>query len=125
MGERVIEPVGGIITHHFPYRDEGVTRKRMEQLCGGANRNGYNDAIGNSSIQKRFDTLDAVYAGQWDRVDSLLARQAQPGVQLEPWPDLSSSRRWYDAQKLADAREAWLGDVGARRRSVENRSMET
>ncbi len=110
MGERVIEPEGGIVTHHFPYRDEAVTRKRMEQLCGGENRNGYNDAIGNSSIQKRFDTLDAVYSGQWDRVDSLLARQAQPGVQLEPWPDLSSSRRWYDAQKLADARQAWPGE---------------
>jgi hypothetical protein len=112
MGERVTEPEGGIVTHHFPYRDEAVTKKRMELLCGGANRNGYNDAIGNSSIQKRFDTLDAVYAGQWSRVDSLLARQAQPGVHPEPWSDSSSSRRWYGAEEIETARVAWLDDDG-------------
>jgi glycosyltransferase involved in cell wall biosynthesis len=119
MGERVTEPVGGIVTHHFPYRDEEVTRKRMEQLCGGANRNGYNDAIGNSSIKKRFDTLDAVYSGRWDSVDSLQTRAARAGVHPQPWPDPSSSRRWYDADQLADARAAWLAAAGSRDRSSE------
>jgi hypothetical protein len=112
MGERVTEPLGGIITHHFPYRNEGVTRKRLEELCGGPNRNGYNDAIGNSSIKKRFDTLDAVYSGQWDRVDSLQARQAQPGVHLEPWRDSLSSQRWYDTELLAEVRTAWRAEFG-------------
>ena len=111
MGERVIEPVGGIVTHHFPYRDEAVTRRRMEMLCGGSNRNGYNDAIGNSSIQKRFDTLDAVYAGQWDKVDSLLTRQAQPGVRLESGADLSSSHRWYGPEQLDAARSLWRAEA--------------
>jgi hypothetical protein len=107
MAEKVTEPLGGIITHHFPYRDEVATRKRMDLLCGGANRNGYNDAIGNSSIQKRFDTLDAVYQGRWDRVDSLRSRQAQPGVRPETWPDLAATPRWYDAASLDGARVRW------------------
>ena len=106
-GVRLIEPVGGIVTHHFQYRDEAVTRKRMELLCGGADRNAHNDLIGNSSIKKRFDALDAVYGGQWDRVDSLRSHGSSPGVRLEPWPDPSSTLRWYDRDQLAAAVQRW------------------
>jgi hypothetical protein len=104
MGEQVIEPVGGIITHHFPYRDEVVTRKRMERLCGVPDRNAYNEAIGNSSIKKHFDTLDAVYSQQWDKVDNLRSHVVRHGVHLEAWPDPSSTKRWYDAVQLEEAR---------------------
>ena len=104
MGAPVIEPEGGIVTHHFPYREEATTRQRMDLLCGGQDRNAYNDSVGNSSIKKRFETLDAVYRGQWDKVDSLATRDPRPGVHLEPWPDPASSHRWYDARELAAAR---------------------
>jgi len=104
MGERVIEPEGGIVTHHFPYREEGATRRRLELLCGGEDRNSYNDAIGNSSIKKRFDTLDAVYRGDWAKVDSLRSRAPDLGVRPEPWPDPSSSRRWYEPAELTAVR---------------------
>ena len=107
MGGRVIEPMGGIVTHHFPYRDETVTTTRMELLCGVDDRNAYNDSIGNSSIKKRFETLEAVYAGRWDQVDSLTAHVPRPGVHPEPWPDPSSSRRWYEPGQLAAALEEW------------------
>jgi glycosyltransferase involved in cell wall biosynthesis len=106
MGEPVIEPVGGIVTHHFPYREEEATRRRMELLCGGVSRNGYNDAIGNSSIKKRFETLDAVYAGQWDKVDDLSTRAPHPGVRLERWTG-PVGPRWYGADDLEKAKATW------------------
>jgi hypothetical protein len=106
MGGKVIEPVGGIVTHHFPYRDEAATRKRMELLCGGMDRNAYNDSIGNSSIKKRFDTLDAVYAGRFDLVDSLETHQPQLGVSPEPWSGRPGPR-WYEPGQLAAARASW------------------
>jgi hypothetical protein len=104
MGGRVMEPVGGLVTHHFPYREEAVTKRRMELLCGVVDRNAYNDSIGNSSIKKRFDTLDAVYRGRWDQVDSLTSHVPRLGVHPEPWPDPTSARRWYTEQELDAAR---------------------
>jgi glycosyltransferase involved in cell wall biosynthesis len=112
--KRVIEPVGGIITHHFPYREEAASRKRMELLCGGPDRNVYNDAIGNSSIKKRFETLDAVYGGHWERVDSLRSHNPNFGVHPEAWPDLSSPHRWYEKWQLDAALEAWRQDDRSR-----------
>ena len=113
MGEKVVEPLGGIVTHHFPYREEEATRRRMEELCGGADRNAYNDAIGNSSIKKRFETLDAVYAQRWSDVDSLRGHRPMLGVHPERWPDPSSSRRWYEAGALDQALASWRADPSA------------
>ena len=79
----------------------------MELLCGGVDRNAHNEVIGNSSIKKRFENLDAVYAGRWDRVDSLRSHTSRFGVHLEPWPDVSSVRRWYGADELESARASW------------------
>jgi len=111
-GEPVIEPVGGIVTHHFPYREEWTTRRRLELLCGGEARNAYNDSLGNSSIKKRFDTLDAVYAQQWERVDDLSTRGPHLGVHLEPWSGSGRPRRWYAGEELAAAKDAWKSGSG-------------
>jgi hypothetical protein len=107
MGAKVAEPVGGIVTHHFPYREETATRRRMELLCGGPDRNAYNDSIGNSSIKKRFETLDAVYSGRFDAVDSLEAHVPRLGVHPTAWPGPQFSHRWYDSGRLDAARAAW------------------
>ncbi|HXQ43886.1 MAG TPA: glycosyltransferase family 2 protein [Acidimicrobiales bacterium] len=107
---RLIEPMDGIITHHFQYREEMTTKKRMELLCGGPDRNAHNEVIGNSSIRKRFDNLDAVYAGHWDAVDSLRSHIPQLGVHLEAWPDASSARRWYPPGDLEAALASWRQD---------------
>jgi hypothetical protein len=101
---RLIEPTVGIVTHHFQYREEAATRARMELLCGGLDRNAHNEIIGNSSIKKRFDNLDAVYRGRWDQVDNLRAHSSQRGVHLVPWPDVAGVHRWYGPGELESAR---------------------
>lgn len=101
------EPVGGIVTHHAQYREESFTRARLEMLCAGPGRNTHNDAIGNTEIRKRFESLDAVYAQRWADVDNLRARHATPGVHPVAWPDPGSTRRWYDLEEVAAAKELW------------------
>jgi hypothetical protein len=105
-GEPLWEPEGGIVTHHVQYREEAFTRARLELLCGTA-RNTHNDVIGNTDMQKRFESLDAVYAHRWRDVDSLRRRDALRGVHPEPWPDRQAARRWYTPQDLDEARLRW------------------
>ena len=108
-GEELVEPVGGIVTHHFQYREEAFTRARLERLCG-TTRNDHNEAIGNTDMQKRFASLDAVYAHRWQDVDSLRQKTEVPGVHPEPWTDDRSIRRWYSADDLQAARRRYPPD---------------
>jgi hypothetical protein len=103
--DRVLEPTGGIVTHHVQYRDETVTRARMDRLCGGAGRNDLNDSIGNTEIRQRLLSLDAVYSRRWGDVDNLLTKHAGGGVHPVVWSGPPSAR-WYTAQDLARARQA-------------------
>jgi hypothetical protein len=98
----VLEPTGGIVTHHVQYREEAATRARMDLLCGGAGRNDYNDSIGNTEIRKRMLSLDAVYAGRWGAVDSLVTKDSGTGVHPVPWSGRPSAR-WYGPDALARA----------------------
>jgi glycosyltransferase involved in cell wall biosynthesis len=102
------EPTGGIITHHVGYREETFARSRLELLCGVSARNASNDAIGNRTIQRRFDSLDAVYRQDWARVNNLRGDEPMYGVHPEKWPDPGSTRRWYTADELESAKEKWL-----------------
>jgi len=104
------EPTGGIVTHHVCYRDEEAARRRLELLCGVSERNASNDAIGNRTIQRRFDSLDAVYARDWSRVNNLRGDEPAYGVDPTPWSDTGSTRRWYGPADLAAARRAWLAE---------------
>jgi len=65
------------VTHHITYREESFTRSRMELMCGGLARNAFNDAVGNRTIQRRFESLDAVYTQDWPRVNNLRGGRAQ------------------------------------------------
>jgi len=105
--DQVLEPTGGIVTHHIQYRDETATRVRMDLLCRGAGRNDLNDSIGNTEINDRLKSLDAVYAGRWDQVENLRRTDARLGVHLSAWPDPSRTRRWYQPDELESARRAW------------------
>lgn len=103
----VLEPAGGIVTHHVQYRDEPATRARMELLCGGPARNDFNDSLGHRTIQRRFDSLEAVYAQRWDGVNNQRGEEPMLGVHPTPWPDTTSARRWYSAEELAVAKAGW------------------
>jgi hypothetical protein len=106
----LVEPEGGIVTHHVTYRQEAFSRRRLELLCGESARNQHNDSVGNRTIERRFRSLDAVYAGDWERVNNLRGDGTMLGVHPTPWPDPSSTRRWYGEDDLAAAKEAWRLD---------------
>jgi hypothetical protein len=108
--EPLIEPTQGIVTHHITYREESVSRRRLELLCGGPARNQSNNAVGNLTIQRRFESLDAVYSQNWDKVNNLRGEEPVFGVQPKPWPDPTSTRRWYDERELEAAKEKWRAD---------------
>jgi hypothetical protein len=106
----VLEPKGGIFTHHVQYRDEAVTRARMQLLCGPSRRNDYNDSVGNRGIGRRFETLDAVYARRWVEVNHLTG--AGTGVEPAPWTLTAGGPRWYGAEELAAAKAQWQKEHG-------------
>lgn len=110
--EPLLEPAGGIVTHHMQYREEAATRRRLDLLCGNALRNAHNDSVGNTAIRKRYESLDAVYAQRWDEVDNLRRREANAGVAPQPWSG-PPGRRWYAPEELEDARRRWAADHGA------------
>jgi hypothetical protein len=107
----LIEPVGGIVTHHITYREESASRGRLELLCGGPARNEHNNALGNRTIQRRFESLDAVYAQDWAHVNNLRGEEPLLGVHPTPWPDPTSTRRWYDPSEVEEAKEKWRADT--------------
>jgi hypothetical protein len=106
----VLEPAGGIVTHHVQYREEAATRARMDLLCGGRGRNDFNDSIGNTEIRKRLLSLDAVYAGRWNEVDSLVTKDSGTGVHPQPWPGPPSAR-WYTPADLEEARRRYPSEA--------------
>jgi hypothetical protein len=107
------EPTQPILLHHFPFRDEIVTRGRLEKLWDldetGRSRA---DASQNtcSHILARFRSLDAVYSQDWakvvnfvslDPIASCLEKPVSPlGVALKPWDEMvgldhQHVLRWY------------------------------
>jgi len=68
----LIEPTQPVFFHHFPYRDEGATRRRLERLSGvsgGGNRIAADpDHPVADHMRMRMRSLDAVYRQRWDDV---------------------------------------------------------
>jgi len=105
------EPTEAIFLHHFPYRDPDVTRRRLSLLCA-------TDQSGETRVQReddaadgmvpRFETLEAVYRGDWARVrnyrfDSEFST-ARPGR----WDELADAtelepKLWYSRAELEAA----------------------
>ena len=104
------EPTEAIFLHHFPYRDRDVTRRRLSMLCATDNSGetrvqGGDDAA--DGMVPRFETLDAVYRGDWARVRNYRFESeystARPGL----WTDLADAteqipQRWYSTDELED-----------------------
>jgi hypothetical protein len=108
----LIEPAKGIVLHHFPYRAESDTRKRLEAFCLPRNdspsRLWLDDRVlGESNARRRFRSLDHVYRGRWDLVRSRCV-SSKVGVKLAPWQKVTGSHadaapRWYSKTQLAEA----------------------
>jgi hypothetical protein len=67
----LLEPLEAIYLHHFPYREEHVTRRRLALLCGTDEQGGTRVQEGDDAADgmvPRFQTLDAVYRGDWGNV---------------------------------------------------------
>jgi len=110
----LLEPIGGIRTHHFQYREEQRTRAKLEMTCGpGSIRTALHQSIGNAGFAKRRKSLDAVYAQRWDDVVGLPNSRSRTGFTPTPWPDPTSTRRWYGPDELAAARTQWVADAGS------------
>lgn len=109
--EPLIEPSDSVVTHHFQYRDERLTRAKLEFTCGpDSTRTTLHGSTGFDGFARRRRSLDAVYAGRWSEVDTIpnkLATSQHPAA----WPHLDRVRRWYQPADLAAARAAWAPSV--------------
>lgn len=102
----LLEPPVGIFVHHFPFRDEATSRRRLELLCGAGRARPGDPATGH--MLPRFRSLDAVYRGAWDEVENFLPGREERGVVLRPWtelvaPDDRRVARWYPAAEAVPA----------------------
>lgn len=108
----LVEPERGVVTHHFQWRDEATTRAKLELVGGGTERIALHESIGHAGFAKRRRSIDAVYAQRWDEVVTPPNRHPDAGADPKPWPNPASSRRWYDAAALEDARARWSAQHG-------------
>jgi hypothetical protein len=102
------EPDEAIFVHHFPYREPDVTRRRLALLCGtddtGATRVIEGDDAADGMVP-RFQTLDAVYRGDWENVRSYRADRDHTPARPVPWTSLVGDddarvARWYTTNTL-------------------------
>jgi hypothetical protein len=107
---QLVEPATGIVTHHFQFRQEAWTRRRLTEVyeprTGRAQQHKALRAVGGLN---RLRNVDAVYARRWDEVDNDRHNKADRGVRLRPWSDFSGwsePKRWYGADELSRAIEA-------------------
>jgi hypothetical protein len=97
------EPMTAVYVHHFPYREPDATRRRLAALCGidesGVARARSDDDATDAMIP-RFQTLDAVYSGDWARVRNYRFEGKISVPHPVPWeslagPDDAPYQRWY------------------------------
>jgi glycosyltransferase involved in cell wall biosynthesis len=107
---QLVEPTTGIVSHHFQYREEARTRRRLAEVYGsGDSRGAQLRRYGSLDGEWRARSVDAVYARRWDEVDNQRHVRGDTGVQLRPWSEFtpwSEPRRWYDATALSSAIKA-------------------
>jgi glycosyltransferase involved in cell wall biosynthesis len=108
-GQSLLEPLGGVVTHHFQYRDEALTRAKLDWTCGpGSTRTSLHESLGYKGFSTRLASLDAVYRGRWNEVETIPNRLASAGEGPRPWPGVERVLRWYDGRDVAEARQRWM-----------------
>jgi hypothetical protein len=109
--EALIEPHGGIVTHHFQYREEDFTRAKLELTCGRSSaRTALHENEGFDGFTRRLQSLDAVYNQRWSEVITVPNRTSS-SQEPTPWPHLGRVRRWYDLQDVESARAEWAAGI--------------
>jgi hypothetical protein len=102
-----VEPETSIVTHHFQYRDEGLTRAKLELTCGrGSRRTALYGENGGDGFSRRMRSLDAVYGRHWEDVEIEVDRTLAAAPAPRPWPFMTNVRRWYSQGDLLAARHA-------------------
>jgi hypothetical protein len=99
----LLEPPEPVTLHHFPFRSEEVTRRRLERLFGrgeaGADRTRADQQDVVDHMRRRLASLDAVYRGRYaDAEYQLYPRAFVP--RIRPWEDWAGPEertvpRWY------------------------------
>jgi hypothetical protein len=98
------EPSGGIVTHHFQYRDEALTRAKLELTCGaGSPRTALYGEDGRDGFSRRIRSLDAVYSQRWGDVEVEVNRTLGAVGEPRPWPSTAVVRRWYPLGEVETA----------------------
>jgi glycosyltransferase involved in cell wall biosynthesis len=107
--DALVEPSAGILTHHFQYRDEELTRTKLKLTCGpGSERTILYATRGQGGgFARRHRSLDAVYAGRWKEVDTVPNRNPDAALDPRPWAGLATVRRWYALREVEEARSKW------------------
>ena len=92
------EPKECITIHHFPFRDKDTTFARYNALCkindklnlknsqSSSSRIGFDDSVSiknKSCTTRRFENLEYVYKGQWDKVCIGAGESPKIGVSLK------------------------------------------
>jgi hypothetical protein len=97
------EPAEGVVFHHFQYREEEWTRRKLDLVCGSA-RLITDQKVEHFHVRQR--SLDAVYQQRWPEIDTDSTTILNEDT-LAPWPDLDSVRRWYSRDELTSAIDAF------------------
>jgi glycosyltransferase involved in cell wall biosynthesis len=105
---QMVEPRLGIVTHHVQYRQEEITRRRLDAIYSEGSRRGAQVLrAGADGGRRRLRSLDAVYSQRWSEVDNERHVRGDVGVRLQRWSDLSPGfelARWYSNDELARGR---------------------
>ncbi len=109
--DQLYEPSQPAFLHHFPFREENVTRGRLKALWA-KDQKGVARALEShdTHMLTRFRSLDAVYSQDWARVGNFITvdpmcglLESPPpasGVSLRPWTEMVATEhqhvlRWY------------------------------
>ena len=100
------EPSEAIYLHHFPYREQCLTRRRLAMLCGTDETGGTRVQDGDDAADGmvlRFRILDAVYRGDWEAASAGRLMGEYSTDEPVPWPTLAGPddaavKRWYHDQ---------------------------
>jgi glycosyltransferase involved in cell wall biosynthesis len=95
----LIEPTQGAFLHHFPFRDEAMSRARLDVLCTVDGGRAREDDPATAHMLPRYRSLEAVYDQRWDEVENFMPGKGL-GVSLTPWTDRvappdQTIARWY------------------------------